>query len=168
MHDNWVSQDRYEQSRSLIAKDTFNRPVLNLRVGSQLRFQGSPLLVPRLSSWSCMLRTTNRREPRERGCLEMEIEIRRWIVHLFRFNSPQKRTLIIRKGPVRHKPARADAFFGKTQIFWHQSEARTAASVWNWSGKTLSQGLFSPFFTFLRALFFRPFRLSLAPMTFPW
>ena len=27
-----------------------------------------------------------------------------------------------------------------TQVFWHQSEARTAATVWNWSGKTLSPG----------------------------
>ena len=27
-----------------------------------------------------------------------------------------------------------------TQVFWHQSEARTAATVWNWSGKTLSLG----------------------------
>ena len=26
------------------------------------------------------------------------------------------------------------------QVFWHQSEARTAATVWNWSGKTLSPG----------------------------
>ena len=25
----------------------------------------------------------------------------------------------------------------KTQVFWHQSEARTAATVWNWSGKTM-------------------------------
>ena len=25
-------------------------------------------------------------------------------------------------------------------VFWHQSEARTAATVWNWSGKTLSLG----------------------------
>ena len=30
------------------------------------------------------------------------------------------------------------------------------------------QGLFSPFFTFLRATFFRPFRLSLVPTTCPW
>ena len=30
------------------------------------------------------------------------------------------------------------------------------------------QGLFSPFFTFLRAIFFRPFRLSLAPTICPW
>ena len=29
------------------------------------------------------------------------------------------------------------------------------------------QGLFSPFFTFLRAVFFRPFRLSLAPTIWP-
>ena len=28
----------------------------------------------------------------------------------------------------------------KTQVFWHQSEARTAATVWNWSGKTLPPG----------------------------
>ena len=28
----------------------------------------------------------------------------------------------------------------KTQVFWHQSEAGTAATVWNWSGKTLSLG----------------------------
>ena len=25
----------------------------------------------------------------------------------------------------------------KLVFFWHQSEARTAATVWNWSGKTL-------------------------------
>ena len=28
----------------------------------------------------------------------------------------------------------------KTQVFWHQSEARMASTVWNWSGKTLSPG----------------------------
>ena len=28
----------------------------------------------------------------------------------------------------------------KNKVFWHQSEARTAATVWNWSGKTLSPG----------------------------
>ena len=27
-----------------------------------------------------------------------------------------------------------------TKLFWHQSEVRTAATVWNWSGKTLSSG----------------------------
>ena len=28
----------------------------------------------------------------------------------------------------------------KLVFFWHQSEARTAATVWNWSGKTSSPG----------------------------
>ena len=28
----------------------------------------------------------------------------------------------------------------KLVFFWHQSEARTAATVWNWSGKTFSPG----------------------------
>ena len=28
----------------------------------------------------------------------------------------------------------------KKQVFWHQSEARTVATVWNWSGKILSPG----------------------------
>ena len=110
-----------------------------------------------------------------------------------------------------------------TKVFWHQSEARTAAAVWNCSGKTLGaihstkiqtgptgkrgppkrwtrffetclvgpnrsiefwteisgnfgwmdrahcpQGLFTPFFTFLRAIFSRPFSLSLAPTICPW
>ena len=27
-----------------------------------------------------------------------------------------------------------------TNVFWHQSEVRTASTVWNWSGKTLSPG----------------------------
>ena len=27
-----------------------------------------------------------------------------------------------------------------TKLFWHQSEVRTAATIWNWSGKTLSPG----------------------------
>ena len=27
-----------------------------------------------------------------------------------------------------------------TKVFWHQSEGRTAATIWNWSGKTLSSG----------------------------
>ena len=44
--------------------------------------------------------------------------------------------------------------------FWHQSEARTAATVWNW--------LFWPFFTLISALFFRPFRLSLPLTICPW
>ena len=31
-----------------------------------------------------------------------------------------------------------------TKVFWHQSEVRTAATVWNWSGKTLSPGALLP------------------------
>ena len=39
-----------------------------------------------------------------------------------------------------------------------------------WTGlvRHCPQGLFSPFFSFLRAIFFRPFRLSLAPTICPW
>ena len=45
----------------------------------------------------------------------------------------------------------------KLVFFWHQSEARTAATVWNWSGKTLSPGAlpavlyFSPFHIYFSA-----------------
>ena len=28
----------------------------------------------------------------------------------------------------------------KTKVLWHQSEARTTPTVWNWSGKTVSPG----------------------------
>ena len=35
-------------------------------------------------------------------------------------------------------------------------------------GTKKSKELFSPFFTFLRAKFFRPFRLSFAPTICPW
>ena len=38
----------------------------------------------------------------------------------------------------------------KLVFFWHQSDGRTAATVWNWSGKTLSHpGAFLVVFTFL-------------------
>ena len=56
----------------------------------------------------------------------------------------------------------------KTQVFWHQSEARTAATVGTGLVRHCPQGLFSPFFTFLRAIFSRPFRPSLAPTICPW
>ena len=36
----------------------------------------------------------------------------------------------------------------KHKVFWHQSEARTAATVWNWSGKTLSPGALLAFLYF--------------------
>ena len=49
-----------------------------------------------------------------------------------------------------------------TKVFWHQSEVRTAATVWNWSGRTLSPGallavfyfhIFPPVWTFPRPHF---------------
>ena len=50
----------------------------------------------------------------------------------------------------------------KTQVFWHQSEARTAATVWNWSGKTLSPG------GLLAVLYFSSFHIYLsARLDFP-
>ena len=42
----------------------------------------------------------------------------------------------------------------KLVFFWHQSEARTAATVWNWSGKTLSQG------GLLAVLYFSSFHIN--------
>ena len=57
----------------------------------------------------------------------------------------------------------------KTQVFWHQSEARTAATVWNWSGKTLSPGALLAVLYFSSChIFFRPFRLFLVPTICPW
>ena len=46
----------------------------------------------------------------------------------------------------------------KTQVFWHQSEARMAATVrvWNWSGKTLSLGALLAVLYFSSCLIFPP------------
>ena len=52
----------------------------------------------------------------------------------------------------------------KLVFFWHQSEARTAATVWNWSGKTLSPG------ALLAVLYFSSFHIILyfpAHLDFP-
>ena len=50
----------------------------------------------------------------------------------------------------------------KLLFFWHQSEARTAATVWNWSGKTLSPG------TLLAVLYFSSFHIYFsARLDFP-
>ena len=56
----------------------------------------------------------------------------------------------------------------KTKVFWHQSEARTSRTLWNWSFKTLSPGALlrlldfsSPEFFFARFDFFPP------PLTAP-
>ena len=52
---------------------------------------------------------------------------------------------------------------------WHQSEARTAATVWNWSGKTLSPGALLAVLYFSSChIFFRPFRLFLVPTICPY
>ena len=54
-------------------------------------------------------------------------------------------------------------------IFWHQSDARTAATFWNWSGKTLSPGALLAVLYFSSChLFFRPLRLFLVPTICPW
>ena len=51
----------------------------------------------------------------------------------------------------------------------HQSEPRTAATVWNWSGKTLSPGaLLAGLYFSSCHIFFRPFRLFLVPTICPW
>ena len=56
----------------------------------------------------------------------------------------------------------------KTQVFWHQSKARTAATVWNWSGKPLSPGALLAVLYFSSChIFFRPFRLFLVPTICP-
>ena len=57
----------------------------------------------------------------------------------------------------------------KLVFFCHQSEARTAATVWNWSGKTLSPGALLAVLYFSSChIFFRPFRLFLVPTICPW
>ena len=56
----------------------------------------------------------------------------------------------------------------KLVFFWHQLEARTARPFGTGLVRHCPQGLFSPFFSFLRATFFHPFRLSLVPTIFPW
>ena len=57
----------------------------------------------------------------------------------------------------------------KNKVFWHQSEARTAATVWNWSGKTLSPGALLAVLYFSSChIFLRPFRLLLVPTICPW
>ena len=50
----------------------------------------------------------------------------------------------------------------KLVFFWHQSEARTAVTVWNWSGKTLSPG------ALLAVLYFSSFHIYFfARLDFP-
>ena len=49
-----------------------------------------------------------------------------------------------------------------TNVFWQQSEARTAVTVWNWSGKTLSLG------ALLAVLYFSSCHIFPPVETFPW
>ena len=64
----------------------------------------------------------------------------------------------------------------KTQVFCHQSEARTAATVWNWSGKTLSPGAllavlyfsFVPYFSACLDFPSPPLSAPGSPRMFPW
>ena len=50
----------------------------------------------------------------------------------------------------------------KLVFFWRQSEARAAATVWNWSGKTLSPG------ALLAVLYFSSFHIYFsARLDFP-
>ena len=59
--------------------------------------------------------------------------------------------------------------FWLLMVFWHQSEARTAATVLNWSGKTLSPGVLLAVLYFSSChIFFRPFRLFLIRTICPW
>ena len=48
-----------------------------------------------------------------------------------------------------------------SKVFWHPSEVRTAATVWNWSGKTLSPG------TLLAVLYFSSCHIFPPVQTFP-
>ena len=59
----------------------------------------------------------------------------------------------LRKQPTFHNQWRIQ---GKTQVFWHQSDARTAATVRNWSGKTLSPGALLAVLYFSSYLIFPP------------
>ena len=56
-----------------------------------------------------------------------------------------------------------------TKVFWHQSEARTGLTVWNWSVKTLSPGALLCVLDFSSPeFFFARFRLFPVPTNCPW
>ena len=57
----------------------------------------------------------------------------------------------------------------KTKVLWHQSEARTTPTVWNWSGKTVSPGAprFVLYFSSPK-FFFARYDFPLAPTNCPW
>ena len=49
-----------------------------------------------------------------------------------------------------------------------EGKSKRAGKYGTKKSKERREELFSPFFTFLRAIFSRPFRLSLAPFICPW
>ena len=50
----------------------------------------------------------------------------------------------------------------------YQTSSKRSPPFWLLIGARKTQVFKFPFFTFLRAIFFRPFRLSLAPFICPW
>ena len=55
-----------------------------------------------------------------------------------------------------------------TKVFWHQSEARMAATTWNWSGKTLSPGALLAVLCFSSCHIFPPVSTFPCPYYLPW
>ena len=56
----------------------------------------------------------------------------------------------------------------KTKVFWHQSEARTTPTIWNWSGKTVSPGAPRFVLYFSSPKFFSPVTTFPRPTNCPW
>ena len=71
--------------------------------------------------------------------------------------------------PVPNGRRRSAFWLGrKTQKFPGTNQKSERRRPFGTGPRHCPQGLFSPFFSFLRAIFFRPFRLSLAPTIWPW
>ena len=72
--------------------------------------------------------------------------------------------------PVPNNHRRSDFWLvrGNFCVFLPNQEAEQRRPFGTGLVRHCAQGLFSPFFTFLRAIFFRPFRLSLALTICPW
>ena len=80
------------------------------------------------------------------------------------------RICILRVGKHETTPRVTALWLGrkKTKIFWHQSEARTAPTVWNWSVKTLSPGALTLLLDFSSPeYFFGRLDFSPPPLTAP-
>ena len=55
-----------------------------------------------------------------------------------------------------------------TKVFWHQSEVRTAVTVWNWSGNTLTPGALLAVLYFSSCHIFLPVQTFPRPTICPW